>query len=64
VVVAHRLSTVKDADSIAVIYDGRIVEQGSHAELVQIEGGYYHRLHDRQSQQQGEKRDIVVSEIE
>jgi ABC-type multidrug transport system fused ATPase/permease subunit len=64
VVVAHRLSTVKDADSIAVIYDGRIVEQGSHAELVQIEDGYYHRLHDRQSQQQGEKRDIVVSEIE
>jgi ATP-binding cassette, subfamily B (MDR/TAP), member 1 len=42
-VVAHRLSTVRDADSIAVVYKGHIVEQGRHAELVAA-GGAYARL--------------------
>jgi ABC-type multidrug transport system fused ATPase/permease subunit len=41
--VAHRLSTVRDADSIAVVYKGHIVEQGRHAELVAA-GGAYARL--------------------
>ena len=40
IVVAHRLSTVKNADCIAVIEDGRIIEQGTHQELVDMNGEY------------------------
>lgn len=43
-VIAHRLSTVVNADRIVVIQDGQIVEEGSHAELLQ-RGGYYFRLY-------------------
>lgn len=41
VVVAHRLSTVKNADQIIVLNNGRIVEQGNHLELVNLQGSYY-----------------------
>ena len=41
VIVAHRLSTVKDADNIIVLDHGKIVEQGSHQELVDKKGRYY-----------------------
>ncbi len=41
VVVAHRLSTVRNADQIIVLDRGRIVEQGTHAELVQAQGSYF-----------------------
>lgn len=41
VVVAHRLSTVKDADQIVVIDSGRIVEQGKHEELIKRRGNYF-----------------------
>ena len=41
VVVAHRLSTVKNAHQIVVIDKGRIVEQGTHAELTSLQGNYY-----------------------
>ena len=41
VIVAHRLSTVKDADNIIVLDHGKIVEQGSHQELVDKKGHYY-----------------------
>ena len=46
-VIAHRLSTIRQADSILVIDGGRIVERGSHAELMAAQGAYW-RLHELQ----------------
>ena len=46
-VIAHRLSTIRNADSIVVMDQGRIVEQGSHAELLR-RGGFYSRLYNSQ----------------
>ena len=40
-VIAHRLSTIRDADLIVVMDQGRIVEQGNHAELLEKRGKYY-----------------------
>ena len=50
-VIAHRLSTIKRADRILVIENGRIVEMGSHAELLRLKGQYY-RLYTRQFRQE------------
>ncbi len=47
-VIAHRLTTVQNADRIAVIKDGKLVELGSHDELINIEGGTYKHLYDSQ----------------
>jgi ATP-binding cassette, subfamily B, multidrug efflux pump len=44
-VIAHRLSTITGADRVVVIHDGRIVEQGTHAELLAARGAYY-RLYE------------------
>ncbi len=46
-VIAHRLSTIRQADVILVVSDGKIVEQGSHEELIAKRGHYYH-LYTRQ----------------
>ena len=46
-VIAHRLSTVRRADLVLVLEGGRIVERGTHEELLEL-GGYYRRIHDLQ----------------
>ena len=47
IAVAHRLSTIKNADCIYVIHEGQIVEQGTHNDLIDKDG-YYKKLHDMQ----------------
>ncbi len=53
-VIAHRLSTIRSADQILVLEGGRVVEQGTHAEL-HARGGRYRELHDRQYRFEAER---------
>src|SRR5690606_13043964 len=46
-IVSHRISTIRDADLICVMHDGRIAERGTHAELIEL-GGEYAELYRRQ----------------
>lgn len=48
IAIAHRLSTIKNAKTIYVLHEGRIVEKGSHEELIEL-GGYYKKLNDMQA---------------
>jgi subfamily B ATP-binding cassette protein MsbA len=52
IVIAHRLATVKKADNIIVMDAGQIVEQGTHAELLKKEDGYYKNLYEVQFMQE------------
>jgi ATP-binding cassette subfamily B multidrug efflux pump len=47
ILIAHRTSTVRDADQIVVLRDGRITERGTHDELL-VHGGYYADLYQKQ----------------
>lgn len=51
IIVAHRLSTIKNADKILVLDQGKIVEEGNHTELIK-KGGYYKKLYDYQFKSQ------------
>ena len=46
--IAHRLSTLKRATRLLVVKDGRLIEEGTHTELLDIENGVYRKLHDMQ----------------
>lgn len=48
-VVAHRLSTIRNADCILVVRDGNVIERGTHAELMKL-GGFYYEMHQSQYQ--------------
>ncbi|WP_299246757.1 ABC transporter ATP-binding protein [uncultured Aquimarina sp.] len=48
IVIAHRLATIKNADKIIVMDSGKIVEEGNHNELLEVENGYYKNLYDVQ----------------
>ncbi|KAI9787255.1 MAG: GTPase-activating protein [Geoglossum umbratile] len=66
IVIAHRLSTIKHANNIVVMSEGRIIEQGSHDELLE-KGGSYHRLvevqkiSEGQEQLEAEQRQVIES---
>ena len=47
IIIAHRISSIQDADEIIVLDDGRIIERGSHEELLEL-NGYYNRIYQRQ----------------
>ena len=47
IAIAHRLSTIKNADEICVMQEGKIVERGTHEQLIAM-NGYYKKLHDMQ----------------
>ena len=51
IVIAHRLSTVRNADSILVLHQGEVQERGNHQELMAVDGGIYQALYRLQSAQ-------------
>jgi ATP-binding cassette, subfamily B, multidrug efflux pump len=60
IVIAHRLSTIQKADRIVVMHKGRLCEQGSHQELLDL-GGIYHKLYLLQYKEQAEELAVAAS---
>ena len=54
-IIAHRLSTIRQADLILVVREGKIVERGTHKELLAVRGEYYH-LYTKQYQEEAFKQ--------
>ena len=61
-IVAHRLSTIRNADIIFVVQDGKVVEQGNHSELIEKEDGAYASLVRRQMNVQKELDGVTTNE--
>lgn len=60
-IIAHRLSTIKRADRILVIEDGKIIEEGTHFQLLAKKGKYYH-LYTQQYREEKE-RDLKLNPL-
>jgi subfamily B ATP-binding cassette protein MsbA len=61
-VIAHRLSTIEKADLILVMDEGRIVERGTHAQLLE-QNGYYSRLHAKEFEEGDEPQPAHVTNV-
>jgi len=48
IIIAHRLATIKNADRILVMDRGKIIEEGTHEELLKVKGGNYSKLYEVQ----------------
>jgi ABC-type multidrug transport system fused ATPase/permease subunit len=62
VMIAHRLSTLRDADKIIVLQNGMVVEQGDQAHLLTL-GGVYAQLHQAQSEEEGTKTGVAETSV-